>query len=65
MLFMLSDLKMYIHPAGHTEIWFVMGYPNNGYPTKMVAESAAKQLHPNVDSNSAVYYRRFYNEQEI
>jgi hypothetical protein len=40
----------------YVQVWFVKGYPNYGYPTKLAAEAAASTMHPNRDTNSMVFY---------
>lgn len=60
-----NEVRMILDNDGVINIWFVIGYPNYAYPVKIAAESAARDLHPGMDTNSVVYYRRFYIEQEI
>lgn len=70
MNFTLGDVRI-SHLDDEVEIWFVRGVGNHwGYPTKLAAEVAARQLLPEEtrarlghDMNRAVYYKTFVAQE--
>lgn len=47
----------------YVELWAVKGLPGLFYANKLLAESVARTVHPNKDTNAMVYYQRFYKEE--
>ncbi len=47
----------------YVELWAVKGLPGLFYANKLLAESIARTVHPNKDTNAMVYYQRFYKEE--
>ncbi len=66
-MFIANDVKMPIRTTGrHQEevhVWFVKGFDDTCYPTKLTAEAAAMQLYRGKDSNSMIYYRTAFIER--
>jgi acyl carrier protein phosphodiesterase len=39
----LDEARMHLNPDGTLTVWYVRGDPKNFYPTKIVAEIAARE----------------------
>lgn len=65
--FTANDVKIPVQ-AGYfnkeVTLWFVRGQTDYCYPTKMAAETAARQFHPGKDTNSMVFYMVSYFGEE-
>lgn len=64
------DLSMaVIHDReGIIELWYVTGIPDRFYPTKIVAEMAARQRFPDEDRETnyqRVLYKKFHRELDV
>jgi hypothetical protein len=60
-----NDVKIPVEERGgeyYVRLWYVLGYTDYCYPTKLAAEAVAMQLYPSKDSNSRVYYIRYSEE---
>jgi hypothetical protein len=60
MSFTHSELRMHTEDES-VQLWSVKGLPDF-YPTKIVAEAAARAAFPNEDSYRRVFFQRFYME---
>lgn len=69
MSFIHNDLKIPSREGAYSEesvqLWFVVGIPKTYYPTKIVAETAARSTFPlDLDPHRRVYYKTFHREPE-
>ena len=59
----LNEVCVAVHTGGDVILWGVRGIHNTLYPTKIVAEIAARNWFPSEDSEARygrIYFRAFY-----
>lgn len=65
MTFALSELEIHDEPDEAVALWWVRGIPNTHYPSKIVAEIAARRAFPHEDPDvryGRVFFRSFFRE---
>lgn len=55
----VTDCKIFKDEFCEVQLWYVRGHADTFYPTKIVAEIAARYIYPGQDTNAHVMYKVF------